>query len=52
MRIILFLGLLLATKLPGQVIELGGRLEPFFDRALIPKGQTCASMNRGTRESS
>ena len=35
MRIILFLGLLLATKLPGQVIELGGRLEPFFDRALI-----------------
>ena len=35
MRIILFLGLRLATKLPGQVIELGGRLEPFFDRALI-----------------
>ena len=39
MRIILFSGLLLATNLPGQVIELGGRLEPFFDRALIAESK-------------
>ena len=39
MRIILFLGLLLATNLPGQVIELGGRLEPFFDRALVAESK-------------
>ena len=39
MRLLPFAGLLLVTVLPGQVIELGGRLEPFFDRALIAESK-------------
>ena len=39
MRLHPLAGLLLAAVLPGQVIELGGRLEPFFDRALIAESK-------------
>jgi hypothetical protein len=39
MRLLPLAGLLLVTVLPGQVIELGGRLEPFFDRALIAESK-------------
>ena len=39
MRLLPFAGLFLVTLLPGQVIELGGRLEPFFDRALIAESK-------------
>ena len=39
MRLLPFAGLFLVTLLPGQVIELGGRLEPFFDWALIAESK-------------
>lgn len=39
MRLHPLVGLLLVAVLPGQVIELGGRLEPFFDRALIEESK-------------
>lgn len=39
MRLPFLVGLFLATVLSGQVIELGGRLEPFFDRALVAESK-------------
>ena len=39
LRMVLSMGLLLTANLPAQVIELGGRLEPFFDRALIAESK-------------